>query len=53
MADLATIGWAAGPALPSQRAGATSARLPDGKAIVMGGHGHGGSTLIIDHTTMQ
>ena len=56
MADLAAIGWAAGPALPSQLTEATSARLPDGKAIVMGGSGRnhdGASTLIFDPTTMQ
>jgi len=38
MADLAAIGWATGPALPAGLFGATSARLPDGKAIVMGGN---------------
>ena len=57
MAEIAALGWTAGPALPARRSGATSARLPDGKTIVMGGWDgnqvgrHLATTVIFDPAT--
>ena len=57
MADIAAMGWAAGPALSAGRHNAMDARLPDGRMIVMGGHDDPGnnlaSTLILEPATNQ